>query len=762
MDILFNLLLMGSRILLFILTILPVFAFSQTSDIISLSGKWNFALDSTSVGENDRWFNKTLTDKIILPGTTDDGGYGDEFVENGRLSRLHKYVGVAWYQTDIEIPKEWKGRSVELFLELVKWRSKLWIDGQYIDMQESLSTPHLFSLGVLEPGSHKLALQIDNREIYPIGNERSHSYGVETQTIWNGVLGKIELRSHPDVWLGRVRTFTSSEGDLSMEFLINNNTSKVQKTTITALLRDKSSNKIVKKMEFQKDIPSKNTIEQCSVKIEDVKTWDEFSPNLYTLDCSIKSRSGVDSYQTVILGFRTISTNSDYIVINGTPRFMRGNLDCAVFPLTGYPATDKVSWLKIYKAYKDYGFNHIRFHSWTPPRAAFEAADEVGLYVLSEIFWRDGWMGKGLDVEACEPFLRPELRRMVDAYGNSPSLVMVAMGNEMGGFDIKKFDPWIAEVKKHDPRHLYAASVRRPATAHADVNYQGDLSSPYPLMMIDEGRLSTDWDYAAWYGDASPLPSIQHELGQWTFYPRWNHLQKYKGLLRARGMERYMELAKQNGVYEQNDEFVISSGMQSLMLYKENIESILRTPRCGGLQILGMQDFTGQGEALVGWLDPFYDSKGVVTPERFRNWHTTTVPLMRTPKYIYDSSEKLVVDLEILRFELSDLTSDVRWSLKGKEGKYLDGGVFAKCDIKNGTLNKIGRVEYDLSLVNSAEQLVLEVSINGTPFKNDWNFWVFPSADRVDAADDVVETNSLTEAISELKKGKKVFCGLMD
>lgn len=741
-----------------ILLFTPFCAFAQFSNsTISLSGTWNFAIDSTRVGENSGWVNKTLTDKIVLPGTTDDAGYGDEFVETGRLSRLHKYVGLAWYQTDVDIPKEWKGRNVELFLEVVKWRSKLWIDGKYIDLQESLSTPHIYSLGVLSPGKHRVVLQIDNSEIYPIGNERSHSYGIETQTIWNGVLGRIELRSHVDVWLEMVRTFSSAEGDLSMEFSLKNNTLKVQKADIKAVVKDKSNGKVVSEIVFPFEIPVGGNVVKRSVKIENVKTWDEFSPNLYTLESSVKSKSGVDTPEITTFGFRTISTTPDYIVVNGTPRFMRGNLDCAVFPLTGYPATDKESWLKICQAYKDYGFNHIRFHSWTPPRAAFDAADEVGLYALSEIFWRDGWMGKGLDVEACEPFLRPELRRIVDTYGNAPSLVMVAMGNEMGGFDIKKFDPWIAEVKEHDSRHLYAASVRRPATAHADVNYQGDLSSPYPLMMIDEGRLSSDWDYAAWYGDASPLPSIQHELGQWTFYPQWDHVKKYNGLLRARGLEKYMELAKQNGVFEQNEEFVQSSGKQSLMLYKENIESILRTPRCGGLQILGMQDFTGQGEALIGWLDPFYDSKGVVMPERFRNWHSSTVPLMRTSKYIYDNSEKLVADIEILRFELEDMRSDVRWKLHDKSGVVFDSGVFEKCDIKNGALNKIGRVESQLSKINQAKHLILEVSVDGTSFKNDWNFWVFPAVQSNIVCKEIIETNSLSEAVTALKKGESVF-----
>lgn len=735
---------------------IPLFPVAQTSGRIPLAGKWRFALDSTDVGEKEGWYTKNLSHEIRLPGITDEGGYGKEVIESGKLSRMHKYIGKAWYQRDIIIPPTWKGKNVSLSFERIMWRSKVWLDDMYVDSRESLLTPHEYDLSKLAPGTYTLTVCIDNREIYPIGNEWSHSYGDQTQIIWNGIIGEMILSAHPDIRIEQIRTFPDDAGKLDIEVSVCNRTGKVRPTELLLGLKDKKTGKVVRKVKFDYQAPPGKNKVMKSLKVANPHLWDEFSPSLYELTGSIKSKFGEDVYNPVVFGFRSIGKTKDYILLNGKNRYLRGNLDCAVFPLTGYPATDKGSWLRILQSYKDFGFNHVRFHSWTPPKAAFEAADELGLYVLSEIFWRDGWMGKGLEIEKVEPFLRTELRRIADTYGNHPSLLMLAMGNELGGFDRDKLDPWIAEVKAHDPRHFYTVSVRRPVTAHSDLNFQGDLSSPYPLLFISDGRLSTDWDYARWYGDASPLPSFQHEVGQWVFYPDWNEIKKYTGNLRAREMESYRDLAVRHGVYAQNKEFVISSGLQSMALYKENVESLLRTPGCGGFQLLSMQDFPGQGVALVGWLDSFYDNKGIVTPERVRNWCNTTVPLMRTPSYLYTSRDTLKAEIEVFRFAGDCLENAVvDWHLINERGEVCEKGSFDPYDLEDATLNKIGIVSVPLNRIKHSQKLILTVSIRDTEFKNTWNFWVFRPQEKTREAS-TIETTSVTEAIDRLKEGKKV------
>lgn len=745
---------------IFFILMLLLCKYSYCQNVISISGKWGIQLDSLDLGESEKWFNHDLKDSIMLPGITDEAGLGNEFIEVGKLTRLHKYIGKAWYQTCITIPQSWNGKSIDLFLERIMWKSDLWIDNKKIGDCSSLSTPHIYSLGKLKPGKHRLTLRVDNSEIYPIGNLWSHSYGDQTQIIWNGILGRMELSAHPNARFISIRTFFSAEGKLKLEFLFRN-TEKIKKeATVSLIIKEKKSGVIVFHNNLTYTLPSGIHRINKVLTIESPLIWDEFSPNMYTLECILTSNKDTDIYPNIEFGFRSLSKNSDYIVLNGVPRFLRGNLDCAVFPLTGYPPTNKEEWLQILKKYKDYGLNHVRFHSWTPPQAAFEAADELGLYILCEIFWRDGWMGKNLNVKAVAPFILSELYNISDSYGNHPSFIMQAIGNELGGFDITELDPLIAEVKKYDNRKFYLTSIRRPMTKHADIDVQGDLSSPYPKIFISEGRFSTDWDYTKWFGNASPLPNIQHEVGQWVFYPDWETIDKYNGLLRSRDMEKFKKKAIQYGVYKQNMEFVKSSGNQSLSLYKENIESFLRTPGCGGFQLLGMQDFTGQGVALVGWLDAFYDNKGIVSPKKFRQWCNTTVPLIRTSSYCYINSDTLKADVDIFHFALKDLPNkNVLWHLIDKDnGQILASGKFKDCNIYNTSLTKIGKLSIPLHSIEQAKQVILSVSLEGTTYRNDWNFWIFPEKEPTYInKDNIIETCNPDSAIYYMDKGANVL-----
>lgn len=740
----------------------------KAGESMPLKGTWEFCLDAKDQGIPENWTNKKLSDTITLPGITDETGQGEPEHELKVLSRKHKYIGAAWYSKEINIPEEWKNKTIELNMERVMWLSKVWLDGKPMGEQNSLCTPHHYILGKLSPGKHRLTLLIDNREQAPLlGASWGHSTGNQTQIQWNGVLGDFELRALENVRVDKVRTFTDHKGKLDMETGMTNEGDTPKKANLNIELKEKKSGKSIFKKSYPVTVAPGFSLTTINEQIPNVKPWDEFSPFLYDFHAklAIDENPSVVSKVQHTLGFRSLKTEGDHIVLNDIPRYMRGNLDCAVFPLTGYPPTDKKSWLNILKHYRENGLNHVRFHSWTPPQAAFEAADELGLYVLSEIFWRDGWMGQGLDIEKAEPFLRPELKRIADTHGNHPSLLMLAMGNELGGFDIKRMDPWIAEVKKHDPRHLYATSVRRRASIHADVDFQGNLGSGYPVSYLQKGELNTRRDFRPWYGkenwylkDQAHLPGIQHEIGQWVFYPDWNEVDKYSGLLKADGLIKAKELAKENGLLPQNKELCQSSGKTAMMLYKENIESFLRTPHAGGFQLLGMQDFPGQGIALIGWLDSFYNSKGIITPEEVRQYCNTTVPLMSADKYVFQTTEPLVADLQVFHFEKKDIpASTLSWTLSSTDKKVIASGEFPHLVIKNAQLSPAGQISVDLSSIAKPTQLTLSVSLKGTKFKNHWNFWAFPPGKKEASPEGVFVTDSLNEASKALQEKKKVL-----
>ena len=118
-------------------------------------------------------------------------------------------------------------------------------------------------------------------------------------------------------------------------------------------------------------------VEQEIALGEGAELWDEFSPALYELKTEMRGEINglpVASENLTSFALRTISTQGTQFLLNGRKAFFRGTLECCIFPRTGHPPTDVGSWKRIIRIAKAYGLNLIRFHSWCPPEAAFQAS----------------------------------------------------------------------------------------------------------------------------------------------------------------------------------------------------------------------------------------------------------------------------------------------------------------------------------------------------------------------------------------------------
>jgi beta-galactosidase len=747
------------------------------SENVDLSGVWRFSLDPKDEGLSSQWFSKTLasSEKIPLPGTTDEAGFGEKTTaaETGVLTRVVKYYGPAWYQRTIEIPAAWADKEIAFFLERVIWESHAWVDGRPCDTQESLNTPHLHQLGRLAPGKHLLTLRIDNRPLCPIGAV-GHSYTEQTQTVWNGVVGRIELRARPAVRIVQTRIFPKAAAkSVEVEITLDGSVATPLPVTISVRASQRSTGEIVATAETTLDVkPGRQTVRVAAKLDREPERWDEFSPALYSLETIVTANGESDRRQQTF-GFRDVTRVGQHIAINGRPIFLRGNLDDVNFPLTGYPAMETEAWKRLFKIYQAYGLNHVRFHTWTPPEAAFDAADEMGIYIQSEVISSQLPVGKnqpgrmervgGLDSfpdalihppGTVEPYVRDEMRRIMDANGNHPSFVLFTIGNELSSFDPTVCGQWIEEIKTYDPRRFYAVSTARHIVPQDD--YSVTHLIPGIGMCRDRVEAGNDWDYEALYAKA-PVPIIAHEIGQWPTYPVWDEIAKYTGVLLARNLEHLRESARVGGVVEQDKEFRAASGALALRLYKDQIESHLRTPSCSGFELLGMQDYSGQGEALVGWLDSFYESKGTVTPERFRSWCGVTVPLARLPKYVYVAGETLTVRVDVAHYGPKPLDgAKASWSLSDASGKTLERGEFAPATLPISSVTTLGVMTAKLDRCAAPCRARLEVRLNGTQAANDWDVWVFPGESKP-AAGSVEICTSLDDALAKLRGGKKVL-----
>jgi hypothetical protein len=477
----------------------------------------------------------------------------------------------------------------------------------------------------------------------------------------------------------------------------------------------------------------------------DTPLWDEFNPALLTLGLQLKG-DFADDQRSVTFGLRQIGTEGTSFLINGRKAFFRGTLECCIFPLTGYPPTDVASWKRIIRVCQAHGLNHIRFHSWCPPEAAFVAADELGFYYQVEIAaWTT--VGNGAPIDR---WLYREGERIARAYGNHPSFVLMPYGNEPGGPKHKEYlARWVDYWKARDSRRLYTSGSGWPVISENQYHV-----TPAP-------RGPSGWigkDYRDAIKDLK-APVIVHEMAQWCVYPNFDEIAKYTGPLKAKNFEIFRDSLAEHGMLDQWREFHRASGKLQALCYKEEIEAALRTPGVSGIQLLDLHDFPGQGTALVGVLDAFWDSKGYMTPAEFRRFFGSTVPLARMGKLVWTADETFAAEVEVAHFGAAPLANaSAYWKLADEHGDAVARGEFPAKTVPVDRGIPLGRIEIELARLAAPKNYRLIVGLKDTPFENNWNVWIYPAkSDRAAPADVLIATSFDDKTTARLADGGKVL-----
>jgi hypothetical protein len=765
----------------------------RAADVLPLAGEWRCRLDLQDAGVAARWFAMTLPEKVRLPGSLAENGLGDpvslrtkwtatiydsSWFFNPRLAKYRQpdnfkipfwltpaayYVGPAWYQKPVDIPATWRGRRLVLFLERAHFATRVWVDNQEIGQQISLVAPHEYDLtAVLPPGAHTLTVRVDNRlETMNVGPD-SHSVSDHIQGNWNGLIGRLELRAGPPVFLQSVQVYPDvTHHATRVKLLVNNTLSKKIKGTVqlvAAAFNTATPHQVVPVTASFVARPGETAVELTLPMGEAVQLWDEFHPALYQLTATLHPKGGVGDTQQTSFGMREIKTQGNRLLINGRPVFLRGDLHNGEFPLTGYPATDVPAWTRVLTVLKNHGFNHVRFHSWCPPEAAFVAADQLGFYLQPE---GPSWPNHGTslgDGRPIDQFIYDETTRMAAAYGNHASYCLLAAGNEPAGRNQAKYlADFVKFWQARDPRRLYTGA---------------SVAMSWPLVpeneyMIKSGARGLPWakerpnstlDYRAAI-EKFAMPYVTHEMGQWCVFPDFKEIDQYTGVYKARNLELFQQDLADHGMADQAEAFLQASGKLQVLCYKNEIEATLRTPGLAGFQLLGLQDFPGQGTALVGVLNPFFREKGYVTAAQYQRFCQPTVPLARLPKFVFTSAETFEATAELYHYGPAALPpTALSWTIKTAGGDVVARGTFAPAAIPTGTNTSLGTVRLPLAAITQATRLTLEIAVPGTAIANDWNFWVYPAQLPALPPSDVYECTRLdAQAQRVLARGGSVF-----
>lgn len=760
--------------LILLALLLSIGSFSKAQEKLSLEGTWRVKLDPQDTGLQAAWFHESFTTPIPLPGTLDAAGIGepsplraDELTREVllQLTRKHRYVGPAWYSKEVIIPPHWKDRYIELFLERVIWNTRIWVDGQEAGTGESLSAPHRFDLSkLLTPGKHLIVIRIDNSKQYDISyKDMAHAYTDGTQIIWNGVIGKLQLTAKHKLHIKTVHTKPQvSDKSVTVSTTLRNKQTKAINGRLQIEITDKTGRMVVSQTTSVRVPPGESTETAKLALGNDAQLWDEFSNATYTVNSHFDSSkpASTDSY-TTSFGLREITTQNGAIHINGQPVFLRGTLECNIFPLTGHPPMDKAGWHKVFNAAKQYGLNHIRFHSWCPPKAAFEAADELGVYLQVELpLWS---LVVGEDENTCR-FLEEEAIRISEEYGNHPSFCLWALGNELQG-DFSWMNQLRDRLKAMDDRPLYTTTTFTFQKGHGTWPEPGDqfFITQYTQKGWVRGQgifntyppnFSTDYSKAT---DSLPVPLITHEIGQYAVYPDPEEINKYTGVLDPLNFKAIRHDLQQKDMLHLAQSFNLASGKFSANLYKEEIERALKTKGVSGFQLLDLHDFPGQGTALVGILDAFWDSKGLVTAEEHYRYSGPVVPLIRFPRATYTQGERFEATAEIANFSGSQLANSVpAWKVTDETGNTLFSGKLPTQHIPTGNGVSLGSFGFDLNTITTAKALTIELKLEGTGHTNRWKIWVYPEEGAAETGD-VIFTHSVTDALQYLDQGKKVL-----
>ena len=805
---------------------------------ILLNGKWHVVLedgttgqmdlpgtlDENGIGHRDVGANQWHPDAVLGNAV---GEIDKDAPIATRFTRRHTYEGEARISRKITVPDYGTDR---LFVLAERARAlRLLVDGEAcaVFRQGTLSTPYIFELTGAAPGEHEFTFLSDNS--YPGMPKAAICYSSaatdETQTNWNGILGECSMYTRPQNFIDSLRVYPravkkeekNKAGGYVLDVCVElaPGAKKVYKDakiilqsealaageledtqTLTEIISysgeglaeagtDKEENPKTMEIWFR-DLPLR----------ENVKLWDEDEGNLYemavTLDngMSAEDKGGSTAECRTRFGIRSFGDNgSGRLALNGRAIFLRGEANCAEYPETGHPPMTIPEWKEMLLKYRSYGINFVRFHSHCEPEAAFAAADELGMLLQPEL---SHWDPKdAFGTEESYRYYRAELVDLLKTYANHPSFVMLTLGNELQAQDEgrERMRELVRTAKRMDPTRLYANGSNAfygeegcdpesdfyTSQSCKDVVIRGTFSGMRGY--LNENYPSADRTYDEAMAEIRKeyqKPVFSFEVGQFEVLPDFEELESFHGISDPVNLKLIKKRVEERGLLPTWEKYVEATGELSRLAYREEIEAAMRTRELSGISLLGLQDFPGQGTALVGMMNSHLEPKpyDFARPERFREFFQECRILVKLPHYTYEAGERLIAEVEAANFGKRNIEGVFCWTLAGKKSVSENGNCEpAEIKSKNtviatgedteiticrpGSYTEVGSLDIPLDFVEKNTALTLKVRIGDSI--SAYPIWVYRKTTPV-CPENVYETRAFDVKTREiLQNGGRVY-----
>ena len=805
---------------------------------ILLNGKWHVVLedgttgqmdlpgtlDENGIGHRDVGANQWHPDAVL-------GNAAGEIDKDApiatRFTRRHTYEGEAKISRKITVPDYGTDR---LFVLVERARAlRLLVDGEVcrVFRQGTLSTPYIFELTGAAPGEHEFTFLSDNS--YPGMPKAAICYSSaatdETQTNWNGILGECSMYTRPQNFIDSLRVYPravkkeekNKAGGYVLDVCVElaPGAKKVYKDakivlqsealaageledtqTLTEIIScsgeglteagtDKEENPKTMEIWFR-DLPLR----------ENVKLWDEDEGNLYemavTLDNGMpaEDKGGSTAECRTRFGIRSFGDNgSGRLALNGRAIFLRGEANCAEYPETGHPPMTIPEWKEMLLKYRSYGINCVRFHSHCEPEAAFAAADELGMLLQPEL---SHWDPKdAFGTEESSRYYRAELAGLLKTYANHPSFVMLTLGNELQAQDEgrERMRELVRTAKRMDPTRLYANGSNAfygeegcdpesdfyTSQSCKDVVIRGTFSGMRGY--LNENYPSADRTYDEAMAEIRKeyqKPVFSFEVGQFEVLPDFEELESFHGISDPVNLKLIKKRVEERGLLPTWKKYVEATGELSRLAYREEIEAAMRTRELSGISLLGLQDFPGQGTALVGMMNSHLEPKpyDFARPERFREFFQECRILVKLPHYTYEAGERLIAEVVAANFGKGNIEGVFCWTLAEKKSVSENGNCEpAEIKSKNtviatgedteiticrpGSYTEVGSLDIPLDFVEKNTALTLKVRIGDCI--SAYPRWVYRKTTPV-CPENVYETRAFDVKTREiLQNGGRVY-----